>query len=259
MRVVGYTRVSTEEQAQGGISLAAQEAKVRGYCALYEHDLVDLVVDAGESASSLKRPGLQRVLGMLERGEADGLVVTQLDRLTRSISDWLELLQRFFAEGRRYTLLSVGDYVDTSTPIGRFILLVRVAVSQLEREMGSDRTRAALSHKKDKGERLGAPAMADPETLARVLELHLAGHSRRSICRVLTAEGYKTLKGGDWSPSTVSAMLRRLEGATSALEAPGSQTIAEEPGGPEKAVQDPNSGAKEESGGEHGEGSESKG
>lgn len=209
MRVVGYTRVSTEEQAQGGISLEAQAAKVRAYAQLYEHDLVDLVVDAGESASSLKRPGIQRVLGMLERGEADGLVVTQLDRLTRSISDWLELLQKFFGD-KRAALLSVGDYVDTSTPIGRFILLVRVAVSQLEREMTGDRTRAALSHKKDKGERLGAPAIDDPETVARILELHNAGQSRRAICRALTTEGRPTLRGGRWSPSTVGAVLRRF-------------------------------------------------
>lgn len=252
MRVIGYTRVSTEEQAQGGISLDAQAAKVRAYCALYEHDLVDLVVDAGESASSLERPGLQRVLRMLERGEADGLVVTQLDRLTRSLADWLELLKIFAGDGRA-RLLSVGDYVDTSSPIGRFVLIVRVAVSQLEREMTGDRTRAALSHKKDKGERLGAPAVDDPGVIARVLELDHQGQSLRGICRVLEQDGWPTLKGGPWSPSTVTGLLKRYKGLWAVLAAGGIQALAEALKSPERPVQGANPGSKEASGGEHGE------
>src|SRR5262245_5254733 len=88
MNVIGYARVSTSEQATGGVSLDAQVAKIKGYCELYGLTLVEIIIDAGESAKSLKRPGLQRALAMLKRKDAEGLVVCKLDRLSRSVRDW---------------------------------------------------------------------------------------------------------------------------------------------------------------------------
>src|SRR5207237_884687 len=70
LRAIGYIRVSTEEQARDGVSLDAQSAKIRGYCALHEIELVDLVVDAGVSAKSLARPGLESALTMLDDRQA---------------------------------------------------------------------------------------------------------------------------------------------------------------------------------------------
>src|SRR5262245_308121 len=86
-RVVGYVRVSSEHQADQGVSLQAQEEKIRQYCTLYDLDLVDIVVDAGVSAKTLQREGLQKALAMLENGHADGVVVVKLDRLTRNVAD----------------------------------------------------------------------------------------------------------------------------------------------------------------------------
>ncbi len=60
MKVIGYTRVSTDEQAATGVSLAAQAEKLTAYAALYGLEIVEMIEDAGESAKSLKRPGLQR-------------------------------------------------------------------------------------------------------------------------------------------------------------------------------------------------------
>ena len=81
MKVIGYARVSTAEQASGGISLEAQEAKIRAYCELHELELVEVIIEGGESAKSLKRPGLQRGLAMLKKKAVGGLVVCKLDRI----------------------------------------------------------------------------------------------------------------------------------------------------------------------------------
>src|SRR5438309_2355161 len=78
MRVIGYVRVSTDEQASHGVSLAAQAEKVRAYCALYDLELVELIDDPGASAKTLDRPGLARALAALDRGEVEGLVVAKL-------------------------------------------------------------------------------------------------------------------------------------------------------------------------------------
>ena len=85
--------------------------------------------DAGESAKSLDRPGLQRALGMLKAGEAEALLVVKLDRLTRSVVDLGTLVERYFAPGKA-ALLSVGEQIDTRSAAARLVLNVLASVSQ---------------------------------------------------------------------------------------------------------------------------------
>lgn len=231
-RVVGYVRVSTEQQADGGISLEAQRKRLEGYASLYELELVEIVVDAGVSAKSLDRPGLRKVMAMLDEGEVDGVLVAKLDRLTRSVRDLGELLDRYFREGRA-ALLSVAENVDTRTAGGRLVLIVLGSVAQWEREAIGERTRDALSHLKREGVRLGGEALGwtrerssdehgrrvlrevegEAETVGTILALHDAGRTLRQIARELARIGRPTKRGGRWHASTVRAILVR-SGAT---------------------------------------------
>jgi DNA invertase Pin-like site-specific DNA recombinase len=113
-----------------------------------------MVVDAGESAKTLDRPGLQRALGTLKRGEADALLVVKLDRLTRSVVDLGSLVERYFAPGKA-ALLSVGEQIDTRSAAGRLVLNVLASVSQWEREAIAERTATAMQHKARQGEYAG--------------------------------------------------------------------------------------------------------
>src|SRR6516162_7334890 len=156
MKVIGYARVSTAEQASGGISLEAQEAKIRAYCELHELELVEVIIDGGESAKSLKRPGLQRGLAMLKKkAVGEGLVVCKLDRLSRSVKDWNALIDGYFGEKAGKQLFSVADSIDTRTAAGRLVLNVLMSVAQWEREAIGERTRDALKHMKLTGKRVG--------------------------------------------------------------------------------------------------------
>lgn len=212
MRALGYIRVSTEEQAREGVSLQAQEARLRAYCDLYEVDLVRVVVDAGASGKSLARPGLQEVLRALEAGEADALIVVSLDRLTRSVRDlgWLLDPPRF---GQRWSLLSVQDRIDTTTASGRLVLHVMASVSQWEREAIGERTRAALRHLQSQGVRLGQdPYGARPEeeeTLRLMLHWRDTGVSQHEITRRLNESGLMTRGGTPWQRAGVQRILRR--------------------------------------------------
>ena len=152
-RAIAYVRVSTDKQADHGISLEAQEAKIRAYASVYDLDLVDVVVDAGASAKTLDRPGLSRVLSAVKRGEVDAVVVLKLDRLTRSVADLGTLVDRYF---QRCGLLSVSEQIDTRTAGGRLVLNVLASVAQWEREAIGERTSVAMKHKAAKGERVGA-------------------------------------------------------------------------------------------------------
>src|SRR5262245_9941482 len=111
-RAVAYLRVSTEKQADNGVSLEAQRARVEAYAQRYDLELVDVIVDAGVSAKTLDRTGLQRALETLKMRRAEALLVVKLDRLTRSVVHLGQLVEDYFAEGKR-ALLSVGEQIDT--------------------------------------------------------------------------------------------------------------------------------------------------
>jgi site-specific DNA recombinase len=221
-RAVAYLRVSTDKQAERGVSLEAQEAKVRAYADLYDLELVAVVVDAGVSAKTLDRPGLQRAMAMLDAGEADGLLVTKLDRLSRSVGDWAILIDRYFGEKAARLLFSVGDSIDTRTAAGRLVLNVLMSVHQWEREAIGERTRSAMQHKKGKGERVGSipygfslsedgVALVEVEAEQAVLQeartLRDAGLSLRGIATELDRFGLRSRAGRRFDPKQVARMV----------------------------------------------------
>jgi site-specific DNA recombinase len=99
MRAIGYVRVSTEKQAGIGVSLDAQTEKVRAMAVVQSADCVDVLIDSGESARSLHRPGMSRPLALVDEGAVDMVIIAKLDRLTRSVADLAELLKRFERHG----------------------------------------------------------------------------------------------------------------------------------------------------------------
>ena len=197
-RAVGYIRVSTERQASEGVSLAAQSAKLQAYADLFDLELVAIEVDAGESAGSLERPGLQRALARLDAFEVSALVVVKLDRLTRSVRDLCDLVDTYFRDGQ-HSLLSVSEQIDTRSAAGRMMLNMLTVIGQWEREAIGERTKAALEHKRNLGEHTGGaapygyrvtdgklePITEEQNTIATARALHARGMSLRSIAAAL--------------------------------------------------------------------------
>jgi DNA invertase Pin-like site-specific DNA recombinase len=209
-KAVGYIRVSTDKQTEHGVSLEAQQAKIAQYAALYDLELVDVIIDAGASAKTLERPGLQRALGMLRKGQANALLVTKLDRLTRSVKDLGTLVETYFSSDK-ITLLSVADSIDTRTAAGRLVLNVLASVAQWERETISERTAEAMAHKREQGQRTslyapyGFQIAADGKTLvvdeaehallAAIKDARSRGLTHRAIVAELARQGFTTRKG----------------------------------------------------------------
>lgn len=226
-RVIGYIRVSTQAQADDGVSLDAQRTKLTAYAVALDLDLVEIIVDAGISAKTLNRDGVQRALGMLDSGQADGLLITKLDRLTRSVKDLGELVETYFAD--RFALLSVNDSIDTRTAGGRLVLNVLASVSQWEREATAERTREALAHIAADGVQLGGEALGwkrtddvdadgrrvvvevadEADVIRTILALRADGMTLRAIASELTERGIATKRGGTWRASTVNAVIKR--------------------------------------------------
>ena len=224
MKAIGYARVSTDKQADRGVSLDAQQEKIRAMAVVHNAELLDLIVDGGESAKSLKRPGMLTLLALVDSGDVHAVIVAKLDRLTRSVKDLCELLERFERQG--VALISVAESLDTSSAAGRLVLNIMTAVSQWEREAIGERTRDAMSHKRTNGERIGnirfghrlgtdgkhlEPEPSEQAVLQEIRQLRQHGHSMRGIAVALNEQAFRTRRGTAWRLEHVARILKQKE------------------------------------------------
>ncbi len=204
---MAYLRVSTDEQADSGAGLTAQQSAVEAEAARRGWVLVAVEVDAGASGKSMTgRPALAAALDAVTAGEADVLLVAKLDRLSRSLLDFASLMARSEAEGWSLVALDLG--VDTSTPAGEFMASVMASAAQWERRIIGQRTRDALAVKQQQGVRLGRPRLIPDEVALAIRRHRASGLSVRAIAARLTADGIATANGGTrWSASSVQRVL----------------------------------------------------
>jgi len=210
--VVSYIRVSTEEQATSGLGLEAQQTKIANECERRGWRLVAEFPDPGVSGgrSIDERPQLLAALDMIERGDAAGLIVAKLDRLSRSAHDAAGLLERSQRNGWALVACDLG--VDTSTPSGEVMANVMASFARFEKRLIGQRTSEALQAKKAQGAALGRPQRTSPETLTEIVTKRLGGASLRVIAEYLNSSGVSPSQGGRcWYASTVAAVLSRPE------------------------------------------------
>lgn len=163
--VVGYVRVSTDEQAVSGLGLAAQRAAIRAECARRGWTLLAIHEDA-LSGKTLNRPGMAAALAAVESGAVSAIVVAKLDRLSRSLVDFASLMAR--AQAGRWNLVALDLGIDLSTAAGEFMANVMASAAQWERRIIGQRTRDALAVKRAQGVRLGRPQTLAADVVARI-------------------------------------------------------------------------------------------
>jgi DNA invertase Pin-like site-specific DNA recombinase len=205
-KAFGYCCVSTGDHVNSGAGLDAQQTALRA-----EADrrgwALEFVVEDGLSAKDLNRPALMAALARLDMGEADVLMVSKLDRLSRSVKDFGALLDR--AAKRDWSVLCLDLGVDTTTPVGEFTANVVVSASQYERRLIGQRTKDALAAKKAAGVKLGRPRQLSDDVVDRIVRAKAGGDTLAGIARKLTQEQVPTAQGGKtWYASTVAAVLR---------------------------------------------------
>jgi site-specific DNA recombinase len=221
-RVIGYCRCSLDEQATEGKTLPMQESRIRAYAVAQDLELVDMIVDAGEWSGSLDRPGLQRALAALKSGDADGIVVLCLDRLSRSVADLAKLTSECFQDHQLY---SVMEQIDPRSPAGRLFLNMMVSFSQFERERIGERTRNVMRHKAALGERVGKVPYgydlgldgvhlikncSEHDVIQSIRDMRQQGLSLRRIAQVLSESGIETKEArGRWSHQSVDRIVQR--------------------------------------------------
>jgi site-specific DNA recombinase len=213
MKAIGYIRVSTAGQAEEGISLEAQKAKIAAWAELNGYALGGVFEDAGLSGTKADRPGL--VAAMASVGKGDALVVYSLSRLARSTKHTIEVSERLDKAGA--DLVSLSEKIDTTSAAGKMVFRLLAVMAEFERDLVSERTSTALQHKKAKGGRVGSipygkQLSGDGKSLddnpgeqevIRLVKLLRAGRmSYPKIAQELTTRDM-TPRGKAWHPQTV--------------------------------------------------------
>jgi DNA invertase Pin-like site-specific DNA recombinase len=207
MRVVGYIRVSTEEQGDSRAGLEAQEAAIRAEVERREWELVELYVDVASGKTLRKRDNLGVALRALADGAADALVVAKLDRLSRSVLDFAGIMETAAAEGWSLVVIDLG--VDTTTPNGELVANIMISMAQWERRIIGERTKSALAAVMGRGTKVGRKSGVADETVRLIRVMRDAGSSWQKIADALTAEGVETGQGGKWHAATVRRIYLR--------------------------------------------------
>jgi site-specific DNA recombinase len=230
VRVIGYTRVSTTDQAAEGVSLEAQKARLVSWARDRGHELheADVHTDAGLSGGRAdNRPGLQAALEAVCRPSGEGagrvLVVYSLSRLARSTRDAISIGERLADAGA--DLVSLSEDLNTTTAAGKMVFRLLAVLAEFERDLISERTRTAHAHKRARGERLGqvpygcrlaadgktlVPDLVERSVLADIAEMRGKLYSFRLIAGELTRRGAPTKNGAEfWRKSTVHGLYQR--------------------------------------------------
>ena len=218
----GYIRVSSDEQAQHGISVDAQREILRAWGVVHQAGDVRLYEDAGFSGKNMERPALRQLLADVRAGEISAVVVWKLDRLSRSLRDTLSIIEDEL-QPAGVALHSVTESIDTGTPAGRMMLNILASFAQLEREQDSDRVVMAHKHLAHDCRYLGGHVaigyridedrhfQLDPNTapiVRRVFEMYLSRCGYGEILAYLNAEALQYSKRkSPWGKSDLHYLL----------------------------------------------------
>lgn len=225
-RAVAYARVSTEMQAEEGLSIAAQLAEIREFAAARGWQVVNEFVDAGITGQTLDRPGLQAVLLAAAQGAFDILVVHELSRLSRSsVYETFAIFEQLGRHGVGFASVKEPQF-DLSNPTGRFLLTIIAAINQYyidilrlhTRKAKRERAREGLYNASVapygyalSGSPRAAPVVvaAEAEVVRFLFEHYASGrYSIEELTELINERGWRTRTGRRFSVETVNDMLR---------------------------------------------------
>lgn len=229
MKAIGYTRCSTNEQADSGLGLDAQSERIKAYCVMRGIDLADIITDAGVSGGKplATREGGQRLLADLKDKRAEAVVMLKLDRMFRNAGDCLTTVERWEKTGVALHVVDLGgNAIDTTSAAGRFMLVVLAGAAEMERNLTRERTRSAMAVKRSNGQRIGTlpygfdladdgaaliPNEAEQVVITGIQAWRTEGWTLEQIAEELSCRAVptKTGKSERWTHQAVARILKR--------------------------------------------------
>lgn len=222
--VVGYIRVSSQEQVDVGVSLERQEALIRSYAKSKGYSKVEIIADRGISGFKDDRPGFQELRDLCLSGRVQTVIVADLSRLSRSVRSTLAFIEDVLNKGG-IDFISLSQNIDTTTPIGKMFLMFSSMMAQFYRDEISYKTKTAIAYKRKNGEKVGRHAQygftADQDgrlsinaneqkNISLIKELRRRGHTLQAIANELERLQVPNRVGKvRWYAGTVKSILDR--------------------------------------------------
>ncbi len=214
MKAALYIRVSTDEQAKHGYSIAAQQERLEAFCISQGWEIKSVFIDDGYSAKDLIRPKFTQMMNEVKKGKLDVLLVYRLDRLTRSVVDLYTIMNILDEHNCKFK--SATEVYDTTNAMGRLFITLVAAIAQWERENTAERVRIGMEKKTKLGKWKGGTAPYGYEVINKELIINekekqvveeiyelSKTYGFYTIAKRLTTKGIATRKGGDWHVDTV--------------------------------------------------------
>ncbi|MCD6170924.1 MAG: recombinase family protein [Thermoplasmata archaeon] len=217
MRVAIYARVSTEDQAKEGFSLAAQIEKLRSYCKARGWKIAGEYIDDGYSGRNVNRPAYKKMMEDMDKW--DILLVMKMDRIHRNSKNFMLMMEELRKKNKEF--VSMTESLDTSTAMGRFVMDIIQRIAQLESEQIGERVYVGMRQKAKQGKGLlGSPSPygykydngnfvldGNAKIVKKIYDMYLDGYSLKKISDWLNENKIKTKKGGKWNKKTVARIL----------------------------------------------------
>ncbi|MCG7844669.1 MAG: recombinase family protein [Methanomassiliicoccales archaeon] len=217
-KVAIYTRVSTEDQAKEGYSLAAQKERLEAYCDAQGWDVVEHYVDEGQSGRNTRRPAYHRMIE--ERDKWDIILVMKMDRIHRNSKNFMMMMENLEKWGKKFS--SMSESLDTSNAVGRFVVDIIQRIAQLESEQIGERTYMGMRQKAESGQGLlgfrvpfGYHILEgklvqdeiEAQVVRSIYDQYLAGQTMDMIAYGLNRESVTTRGESHWTVWSISRIL----------------------------------------------------
>lgn len=225
-RAIGYVRVSTDMQAQFGLSLDAQKDQITKYAQIFDIEVIGFYVDHDSAKSIAGRPEYQKMMAEIDKGKASYIIASGLDRFSRSQRDFLDFQDKYINTNRAHLIL-IRESINTEQPATRQFLGFLVVFAQMERERTSERVKGIIAYTRDKGGHYGKvpfgymtiphptesrlkKLVPNPETypwLEKMAELYHAKKTFSEIADYLNENGIKPAYSEKWTGTSVYDLL----------------------------------------------------
>ena len=206
-----YCRKSVEERAEETFgSIENQHESILSFIASHKHEgwvaLAERYDDNGFTGSNTNRPSLQKLINDIKEGRVNMVVVYKLDRLSRSLVDFVQILK--FFEEHNVAFASITQPIDTSTSTGKLMLHILSSFAEFERELISERTRDKMAAARKRGQWMGGrPPLGydvekdskkltvnqeDAKLIREIFDLYLKGNSLLKVAQIINEKGHKS-------------------------------------------------------------------
>lgn len=221
-KVIGYCRVSSEDQLRFGASIENQKERIKAYCTYKQYQEPVFIADEAISGRKMKnRPGLQSIIQMVNDSQVERIIIYSLSRLSRNTIETMTFIREL--NKKNVVIHSLTEELNTTTAVGRFYLLMSAGLAELESDQTGERTSSVLQNKKANGkvycksltgfDKINGNLIPIPEEIQKVKTIFDLAQSKSPyhISKILNEQKISTKHGNNFTPAAIKKIIKNKQ------------------------------------------------